>query len=81
MLCKKTVFPVLGGDTIRALIKSVDVTSKGPDIIISRSDDLFLYKLFEMEVPEIEDGIIEIKGIARKPGERSKIIVGNLFNS
>ncbi len=63
------------GDTIRALIKSVDVTTKGPDIIISRSDDLFLYKLFEMEVPEIEDGIIEIKGIARKPGERSKIIV------
>ena len=63
------------GDTIRALIKSVDVTPKGPDIIISRSDDLFLYKLFEMEVPEIEDGIIEIKGIARKPGERSKIIV------
>ena len=66
------------GDTIRALVKSVDVTSKGPDIIISRSDDMFLYKLFEMEVPEIEDGIIEIKGIARKPGERSKIIVHSL---
>ena len=66
------------GDTIRALIKSVDVTTKGPDIIISRSDDLFLYKLFEMEVPEIEDGIIEIKGIARKPGERSKIIVHSI---
>ncbi len=63
------------GDTIRALVKSVEVTAKGPDILISRSDDLFLYKLFEMEVPEIEDGIIEIKGIARKPGERSKIIV------
>lgn len=63
------------GDTIRALVKSVEVTPKGPDILISRSDDLFLYKLFEMEVPEIEDGIIEIKGIARKPGERSKIIV------
>ena len=63
------------GDTIRALVKSVEVSSKGPDILISRSDDLFLYKLFEMEVPEIEDGIIEIKGIARKPGERSKIIV------
>ena len=63
------------GDTIRALVKSVEVTPKGPDILISRSDDLFLYKLFEMEVPEIEDGIIEIKGIAREPGERSKIIV------
>ena len=59
----------------QALVKSVEVTPKGPDILISRSDDLFLYKLFEMEVPEIEDGIIEIKGIARKPGERSKIIV------
>ena len=66
------------GDTIRALVKSVEVTSKGPDILISRSDDLFLYKLFEMEVPEIEDGIIEIKGIARKPGERSKIIVHSI---
>ena len=57
------------------MVKSVEVTPKGPDILISRSDNLFLYKLFEMEVPEIEDGIIEIKGIARKPGERSKIIV------
>ena len=63
------------GDTIRALIKSVDVTTKGPDIIISRSDDLFLYKLFEMEVPEIEDGIIDITSIARQSGERAKIIV------
>ena len=60
---------------IQGKVKSVEVTPKGPDILISRSDDLFLYKLFEMEVPEIEDGIIEIKGIARKPGERSKIIV------
>ena len=66
------------GDTIRALVKAVEVTPKGPDILISRSDDLFLYKLFEMEVPEIEDGIIEIKGIARKPGERSKIIVHSI---
>ncbi len=63
------------GDTIRAIIKSVEITSKGPDIIISRSDNHFLYKLFEMEVPEIEDGIIEIRAIARHPGERSKIIV------
>ncbi len=63
------------GDTIRAIIKSVEITAKGPDIIISRSDNHFLYKLFEMEVPEIEDGIIEIKAIARHPGERAKIIV------
>ena len=63
------------GDTVRAVIKSVEVTPKGPDIVISRSDNHFLYKLFELEVPEIEDGIIEITSISRYPGERSKIIV------
>ena len=63
------------GETIRAIIKSVEVTPKGPDIIVSRSDNHFLYKLFELEVPEIEDGIIEITSISRYPGERSKIIV------
>ena len=63
------------GDTIRAIIKSVEVTPKGPDIIVSRSDNHFLFKLFEMEVPEIEDGIIDIASIARNPGERAKIIV------
>ncbi len=63
------------GSTIRALIKSVELTSKGPDIIVSRADNDFLIRLFEMEVPEIEDGIIEIKKVARTPGERSKIIV------
>ena len=63
------------GDAIRAVIKSVEVTSRGPDIMISRSDNHFLFKLFEMEVPEIEDGVIEIRAIARNPGERAKIIV------
>ena len=63
------------GDTVRAVIKSVEVTPKGPDIIVSRADNHFLYKLFELEVPEIEDGIIEITSISRYPGERSKIIV------
>ena len=63
------------GDSIRAVIKSVEITSKGPDIMISRSDNHFLFKLFEMEVPEIEDGVIEIRAIARNPGERAKIIV------
>ncbi len=63
------------GDTVRSVIKSVEITSKGPDIIISRSDNYFLNKLFEMEVPEIEDGIIDITSIARQPGERAKIIV------
>ena len=63
------------GETVRAVIKSVEVTPKGPDIVVSRSDNHFLYKLFELEVPEIEDGIIDITSIARNPGERSKIIV------
>ena len=63
------------GDSIRAVIKSVEITSRGPDIVISRSDNHFLYKMFEMEVPEIEDSIIDITSIARNPGERAKIIV------
>ena len=63
------------GDTVRSVIKSVEITSKGPDIVVSRSDNYFLNKLFEMEVPEIEDGIIDIISIARQPGERAKIIV------
>ncbi|MBH51359.1 MAG: transcription termination factor NusA [Candidatus Marinimicrobia bacterium] len=63
------------GDSVRAVIKSVEITSRGPDIVVSRSDNHFLYKMFEMEVPEIEDGIIEINSIARYPGERAKIIV------
>ena len=63
------------GDTVRCIIKSVEITSKGPDIVVSRSDNHFLHKLFEMEVPEIEDGIIDITSIARQSGERAKIIV------
>ena len=63
------------GDSIRSVIKSVEITSRGPDIVISRSDNHFLYKMFEMEVPEIEDGVIEILAISRHPGERAKIIV------
>ena len=63
------------GDSVRAVIKSVEITSRGPDIVVSRSDNHFLYKMFEMEVPEIEDGINEISSIARYPGERAKIIV------
>jgi N utilization substance protein A len=63
------------GDTVRAVIKSVEVTPKGPDIIISRADNHFLYKLFELEVPEIDDGIIEIRSVSRMPGDRSKVIV------
>ncbi len=63
------------GDTIRAVIKEVKQTPNGPVIIISRSDNLFLRKLFEIEIPEIYDGIIEIKRIAREPSERAKVAV------
>ena len=63
------------GDTIRAVIKEIRKTPNGPVIIISRADNLFLKRLFEIEIPEIYDGIIEIKDIAREPGERAKVSV------
>ena len=63
------------GETIRSVIKSVEINSKGPDIRLSRADNLFLERLFEMEIPEIEDGIIEVKSVSRVAGDRSKIVV------
>lgn len=64
------------GDNIRVIIKRIDKKPSGPPlIVVSRADDNFLYKLFENEIPEIYDGILEIKGIARDPGERAKIAV------
>jgi transcription termination/antitermination protein NusA len=63
------------GETIRAIVKEVKKGNSGPLIIISRSDNMFLRRLFEIEIPEIYDGIIEIKSIAREPGERAKIAV------
>ncbi|HMN49729.1 MAG TPA: transcription termination factor NusA [Ignavibacteriaceae bacterium] len=63
------------GETIRAIVKEVRKGSSGPVIVISRSDNMFLRRLFEIEIPEIYDGIIEIKAIAREPGERAKIAV------
>jgi N utilization substance protein A len=63
------------GDTIRAVIIEVDKEAKGPLIVLSRTSNHFLQKLFEQEVPEIFDGDVEIKSIAREPGGRSKIAV------
>lgn len=63
------------GETIRAIIKEVNKTSSGPVIIISRSDNNFLRRLFEIEIPEIFDEIITIKAMAREPGERAKVAV------
>ncbi|MEQ1745152.1 MAG: transcription termination factor NusA [Saprospiraceae bacterium] len=63
------------GDMVRAIIKKVEMRNNTPFIMISRTDPSFLQKLMEAEVPEIEDGIIEIKNIVRLPGERAKVAV------
>ena len=69
------------GQTVRCLIKEVVEEQKkgrGPEIIVSRADKRFLIRLFELEVPEIYDGIVEIKAVARDPGERAKIAVESI---
>lgn len=63
------------GKTIRAFITEVLDSAKGPQVILSRSHPGFLKALFEQEVPEIQEGIVEIKAVAREPGTRSKIAV------
>jgi N utilization substance protein A len=66
------------GDRIRALILDVQKSLKGPQIILSRANPEFVKRLFELEVPEIYEKIIEIKAVAREPGERSKIAVSSI---
>lgn len=61
------------GDRIRAYLLEVKPSSKGPQIILSRSHPHFVSKLFEMEVPEIAEGVVIIKGVVREPGDRTKI--------
>ncbi len=61
--------------TIRAVVKEVRKGTSGPQVIISRADPMFLKKLFEMEIPEIFDGVVEIRAIAREPGKRAKVAV------
>jgi len=63
------------GDRIRAYIQNVRREMRGPQIILSRSDPAFMAKLFGQEVPEIYDGVIEIRAVARDPGSRAKIAV------
>lgn len=63
------------GETARAIVQRVDNYNNNPKIILSRTDKLFLQRLFELEVPEINDGLITIKAIARIPGERAKVAV------
>src|SRR5699024_11648350 len=62
-------------DRIKVFVTKVENTNKGPQIFISRSHPGLLKRLFEMEVPEIFDGIVEIKSVAREAGDRSKISV------
>ncbi|MBI5440136.1 MAG: transcription termination/antitermination protein NusA [Deltaproteobacteria bacterium] len=63
------------GDRIRAFLLKVQKESKGPQLILSRTHPEFLKKLFEIEVPEVREGVVEIKACTREPGERAKIAV------
>ncbi|HEY3055137.1 MAG TPA: transcription termination factor NusA [Thermoanaerobaculia bacterium] len=65
------------GDRIKAVIIDVHTQPKGPQVVLSRTDPRLLMKLFEMEVPEIYDGTVVIKGAVREPGERAKIAVSS----
>ena len=63
------------GDSIRAVVSRVELKNNSPIIILSRTDTAFLERLFELEVPEVFDGLITIKRIVREPGERAKVAV------
>ena len=63
------------GEHVRAVVARVENINNNPKIILSRTSPVFLERLFEMEIPEINDGLITIKGIARIPGERAKVAV------
>ncbi len=63
------------GQKMKVLLKSIERSTKGPELLVSRADKLLLRRLFEMEVPEIYNGSVEIKAIAREPGARSKVAV------
>ncbi|HEX2091399.1 MAG TPA: transcription termination factor NusA [Longimicrobiaceae bacterium] len=65
------------GEAIRAVLKKVEETPKGPRLILSRADPLFVAALFKLEVPEINQGIVEIRGVAREVGGRSKLAVSS----
>ncbi len=65
------------GDRLRVVIKGVDRAAKGPQVIVSRADPALVQRLFEMEVPEIYDGTVQIRAAAREAGERTKIAVAS----
>ncbi|PCI38839.1 MAG: transcription termination/antitermination protein NusA [Elusimicrobia bacterium] len=63
------------GDRIRAMILKVDKAQRGPQVVLSRSTPLFMRRLFEMEIPEVNEGVVEIVEIVRDPGFRAKVVV------
>jgi len=65
------------GDRIRAYVLEVKKTAKGPQVLLSRTHPGFLVRLFESEIPEIAEGIVQVKGAAREPGERAKVAVSS----
>ena len=77
-ICRESYRP---NDRVRAYIKDVRREPRGPQVFLSRTDPQFMAELFKMEVPEIYDGIIEIKAVARDPGSRAKIAVISFDNS
>ena len=69
------------GDRIKVYVRQVGLTTKGPEILLSRTADEMVKKLFETEIPEIQEGTVQIKSIAREAGSRSKVAVGTDDNS
>jgi N utilization substance protein A len=65
------------GDRLRVVIRAVERAAKGPQVIVSRADGMLVQRLFEMEVPEIYDGTVQIRAVAREAGERTKIAVAS----
>lgn len=63
------------GDTVRAVVKTVDLRGNKPVVILSRTSEKFLEKLFEQEIPEVFDGLIIVKNVVREPGEKAKVAV------
>lgn len=63
------------GDTIRAVVRDVDLRGTKPVVILSRTDERFLEKLFEQEIPEVFDGLITVKKVVREPGDKAKVAV------
>jgi transcription termination/antitermination protein NusA len=63
------------GDRIKVYVKEVNITPKGPEIVLSRISDEILKKVFYLEIPEISNGLVELKSVAREPGSRSKVAV------